>query len=246
MRGATIAELIIVVTVLGTLVGIIFGPFNDLYTDNSRGLRTIIQTSDTRGALRLIEREVVLGTEFLDVNAIDDISGNIPGKPTSRKWDWRGNPTPSTTNRVLIVESYASRMVGDVRTIITASPACTTPLMTTYVYFVDNGNLYRRILKNSGSYTGCGGAAEQKRLCLPTFSSASCEGKDALIVSGVKSFTVNYYLNSMAAEPITDQWTNGSVLANAKTVVLTLTTTTGTGTNARDSTSVMRITRLNA
>lgn len=250
--GATIVELIIVISVIGSMIGLLFGPFNDLYVSSSQGLRSLVQTSDVRGALRTIERDVVLASKFLSENNIDDLLNNIPGKPTSPKWAWTGNPSADPTKRVLIVEAFGSKpttvgTISGVRDIIVSGPDCTTPLKINYAYYVSNNNLYRRTIKPVGSNTGCNGTVAQNRTCRIGYSNpASCQSIDVLIASGVKSFTVDYYLNSKESLPIANQYTNGSVLTNAMTIVLTLTTTSGKGNNVLDSTSRMRITRLNS
>lgn len=250
IAGATIVELIIVVSVIGSMTGLLFGPFNDLYVSSSQSLRALIQTSDTRGALRSIERDVVLASKFLSENNINDLVNNIPGKPTSQKWAWTGNPTADPTKRVLIIEAFGSKPttvsgVSGVRDIIVSGGGCTTPLTINYTYYVHNNNLYRRTIKSSGANTGCNGTIDQNRTCRIGFNNAACQGIDALIISGVKSFTVNYYLNSKEPLPVATQYTSSSALTNVMTVVLALTTTSGQGNNEIESTSTIRITRLN-
>lgn len=248
--GATIVELIIVVSVIGSLTGLLFGPFNDLYVSSSQSLRALVQASDTRGALRTIERDVVLASRFLSENTINDLVNNIPSKPTGQKWAWTGNPSADPTKRVLIIEAFGSKPttvsgVSGVRDIIVSGGGCTTPLTINYAYYVHNSNLYRRTIKSSGANTGCNGTIDQNRTCRVGFNNAACEGIDALIISGVKSFTVDYYLSSKEPLPVANQYTSSSALTNVMTVVLSITTSSGQGSNELESTSTMRITRLN-
>lgn len=254
-RGATIPELVIMITVVAILAGILFVPFNDLYANNSRGLNAIVQTADTRAALRMIERDVTYASKFLSENNVTELSGNIPGK-ASDLWAWTGNPSPDPTKRVLITEAYGTTAVdssiGEAsREIVFNTSNCSQqiPLTINFVYFVSDNKLYKRTLKKTAVNANNGCASKtigQKRSCMTTYSnSLHCEAADVLIANDVTGFDVHYYLNSSSPSPINEEYTDGTTLMNAKTVVLTITTTTGTGNNAKSLTANLRITRIN-
>lgn len=234
----------IVIVVLGILTPLIFGPLDNLYQSNIQNLQIITQVTDTRSALRQIERTATISNNFLSANSISDISGNIPGTAATT-WDWRGNPNPSPNQQVLITENYAT----DTANRLVMDSGCSTVLKINYVYFVSDGNLYRRTLKTTPApiggvpnpdptQTNCIDTTTiaQKRTCRVGFSNSNCEGSDNLIVSGVTSFTISYYLSSTLSNALT-----GSV-DGAKTIVITLTTA---GKNNQQATATMQITRMN-
>lgn len=234
-RGVTIVELMIVVTVIGVLAGLLFSPLNDLYVANLLGLNSIVQTADTRGALRTIEKEITKSNKFLSTNSIPDITGNTPYATTA--WNWQGNPV-DPNKQVLITENYATRRNdGKLVNTISNGVTCDAKLMVNYVYFVYDGTLYRRLLKKIPTPVDCadGAAVQQLRTCGGTFVNSNCEGRDARIVSGVTKFSVSYYLASNSMTPSASP-------SGAKTIVITLETT---GSKTYKTTSTMRLTRIN-
>lgn len=228
--GFTIPELIVVISVIGVLIGLIFGPFDDLYWANSQSLQTIVQTTDTRGALRQIEREITISKGFLKESTMD-INGDTP---YVNKWNG--------TSNVLITENYALDLPSATGDVVMAAPACTTPITVNYVYFVYDRTLYRRTLKTVPTPAGCAGASiSQKRTCYAvSLSPANCEGRDAKIITDVDSFTISYFTKSI--DKLEDARTGSDAPTGAWTVVLELTTK---NKNGLKSTATMRITRMN-
>lgn len=236
-QGFTIPELIVVMTVIGILTGLIFGPFDDLYSANVQSLQTIIQATDTRGALRQIEREITASKQFLRSSDID-INGDTPYTNSINKWTWDGAGTPSVNSpkHVLITENYATDTnTGDV----VKAADCSTPLTINYVFFVYNDILYRRTLKTLPTPTTCGGASiAQKRTCHTlSLDTVNCEGRDAQIITGVKNLEVEYYSNSNDSNALLF-----GPSSTSKTVTLKLTTTSKSGLS---SMTTMRMTRMN-
>ena len=224
--GFTLIELIISMTVLTILAGLLFGPFDDLYTSNTRNLKSIVQVGDTRSALRAVQQQVELSNGFLASNSVSD-----PLRSTA--WSWTGS---STTDRVLITSSYATTTSGVNKQILTTgSPAC-TPEINNSIYFVDNRVLYRRTLtNNNNSVTPCaGGSWDQRHTCAPRSTNARCQGSDAKLADNVTAFSVQYYDSSYSGTPLSSP-------TGATTVMLTLTTDAGDG----PVTSKMRITKAN-
>lgn len=235
--GVTIIELLVVVSVLGILIGLLFGPFDDLFKANTKGLESIIQTTDTRGALRMIERDITISSKFLPINTTDILT-NTPYPAMG--WNWQGVTSPNPNRRVLITENYATNSAGE----LVLDAACNQKLNISYVYFVTNDTLYRRTLKTMPNPTGGTNASgscvpttiAQKRTCYSRAVSATyCEASDAKIVSGVKNFIVRYYASSTSSVELT-----GPV--GAKTTVLTLTTE---ARDKQEATASLRITRMN-
>ncbi len=60
-KGFTIVETLVVVTVCGVLITLLFGPLSDLFTSNTKSLTSVVQTSDIKTALRQMEKSSALG-----------------------------------------------------------------------------------------------------------------------------------------------------------------------------------------
>lgn len=227
-RGFTVAELIIAIAASGILAGILFGPLDDLYISNSNSIKQIALTTDAHTALRSIQSTVLLSGGFLASNAVTD--------PTGSSWNY----TNGGVNNVLITSNYAT--TADVpagsRTLVYNLSDGTTKLQNNYVFFVSNGTLYRRTLKNTTAGTA---AIGQNQTCGANYASqsyaASCNGVDATIVKNVSSFTVQYYASAA------DTATTASP-ATATTVVLNITLQSGTGTTITAS-SNLRMSHMN-
>lgn len=250
----TIPELLITMTVGAIIMALIFGPLNDLYDSNTQGVRSIVQASDARGALRQIEREISLTTTFLRQNNVADVT-------PSTSWNWRGiGSTNDPNNRVLITQNYGTAVIAGPARVVVTNSDCETVQSINYVYFVKNQSLYRRTLVGTSYPSTCDGVTiEQKRTCANlSDNTAHCQALDAKIVSGVTFFTVDYFAEPYSTQPLDNVTTTGTVTdhtlyssatstvpTTAKTVVLTLTITTGTGNNTVPMTTSLRITKIN-
>ena len=246
-RGFTIVELMVVVVVVGLLSAVIFGPLSNLYSAFFSAQQKIVQTTDTQNALNSIEHEIAIASGFYAANSVADPMGpnnNADGV----QWRWDGsNSGGGASSRVLITGSYATSILENLdttgaRTLIYSSPGCITPVVNNKIYFVKNGSLYRRTLKNPGST--CSSMA-QRQTCAAGVTNAACAGTDAKIVSGVTNFTINYYQTPSDSNTIANQYTDTSVPSSAGTVVVSLSTRVGNGNNATTSSASLRITRLN-
>lgn len=199
-KGFTIVELLVVIAVGAILMVILFGALNDLYYSNIRATAQMTQTRDARTALRTIEQDVTMAGAFYTSNTSDPIG------PTSLGSKWDAAPYTyagsSADNRVLIVGRYATTMSesGD----DTDNPArkilmqddCRTPIENVRIYYVKDETLYRRTVLNTAASRCAGQASETdsaKQTCLNGVGTAPCQGKDAVITTGVKKFSVEYY-----------------------------------------------------
>lgn len=234
-RGFTIPELIIVITVGAILAGLLFGPLNDLYQSNNRSLKNVIKVADTRGSLRAIEHNITLAYAFDD--SVTD--------QTSTTWNWTG---AGSTNRVLITQNYATTIdepqdTTGARTLVFSNTDCTTPLLNTYIYFVSNGTLYRRLVKSTG--TPCSGSVAQKQTCAIGDTHAYCQATDATLLTGVTSFTIDYYSSAAATTAMANEYTDNTVPAAAKAIVVSVTANSGPGSIDTTYTDSLRIARVN-
>ncbi len=245
-KGFTIVELLIVMVVGSILMVLLFGPLDDLYQSNVRGTKEVIQYTDVHNALRSIEHDISLSTAFNKANTITD--------PTGKLWSWTGD---GSGKRTLITTNYATTIdegndTAGARTLVFSGTGCKTPLTNNYVYFVSNGTLYRRLLRNTT--TPCSGySIGQKQTCAVGDTDSACKGVDAVIATSVTKFTVDYYGTSSSTTPLDSdggspphtKYTNSAAPGNARSIVITLTAKNGNGSNAVTSSGSLRITRVN-
>lgn len=233
--GFTIVELIVTITVAAILAGILFGPLDDLYQSNVKSLTKVVQTTDTRSALRSIQENIALSSGFLAQNTVTDPDGTT----------WNANN--GTINNILITNNNATNIDASIDTTNTRrlvmDVGCNKPVQNNYVYFVSNGTLYRRTLKNTPDSTCDGMAIGQKQTCAADYASQpykdSCQGIDAKILTGVTSFTIDYYVSPADTTPTSDP-------TNATTVVLKVTSQRGNGNNATSFHTSLRVSRINS
>ena len=234
--GFTIVELIITVTVSAILAGILFGPLDDLYRSNVKSLTKVVQTTDTRSALRTIQQNIALSSEFLAQNTVADPAGT----------EWNATDG-SGVNNVLITSNNATTIdasldTSNTRQLVT-DLGCNTPVKNNYVYFVSDKTLYRRLIKNVSTATCNSMVVGQKQTCAAGYDSQpykdSCQGVDAKILTGVSSFTIEYYALPADTTTITDP-------TAASTVVLKVTSERGTGNNLTSFNTSLRISRINS
>lgn len=234
-HGFTIVEIIIVVVVAGILLPLLFGPLSDLYTSFTRDTKAVIQIADTHSALRLIKNDITYATTFNPSFAAPSPLGT---NNDGTAWDWRG---ADIDHRVLILTTYATTAN---RATLAYAADCSTLQTNTYVYFVKNNTLYRRIIKGASACAST--PISQKTSCAVGVSHGSCEAVDAVIANNVTKFSVDYYINSSATNPIAGQYNSGSTApTDAQTLVITLTTSIGNGQEQTTSTRTIRVTRTN-
>lgn len=237
LAGFTIIELVVTIAISGILMTMIFTPLNQLYNDNTKGLKSVIKVADTKGVLRSIEHSLALSYGFHHTNPIADPFGTI--------WSWAGT---GATSRVLITSNYATDIekkadTANARTLV-KDATCTTPLLNYNIYFVSGGTLYRRTIKNPAAT--CGGIPiAQPQTCPVGFNNPACTGRDAVLLTNVTNFTVDYYAEANDSVTMADQYTVNTVPSGSKAIVITLTANSGTSMNDTSTTSKIRVARLN-
>lgn len=218
-------------------MAVVFGPLNDLYADNTRGLKSVIKVADTKGALRSIESSIALSYSFYNTNQIPDPFGTI--------WSWAGT---GANNRVLITGTYATDIIRQADTanarVLVRDSSCTIPLLNNDIYFVSGGTLYRRTLKNTSATCGNVPIA-QPQTCAANFINPACTSTDAVLLTNVTRFSVDYYGEADGTTTMADQYGTAGVPAASKAIVLTLTARSGTSNLDTTTTSTIRIGRIN-
>jgi len=246
-KGFTAVELIVVLLITGILLGILFTPVESLYTSNNKALKSIIQTGNVRSALRDIESEVSLAISFHDTNTsiVNDPSGSNNNVSSPTQWTWTGS---GASSRVLIASVYATselpELDDDASRTLVYQDDCQTPIINALIYFVRDGNLYRRTLANT-DMPRCSDddIIAQKTSCANGVTSGPCANapRDAKLLENVTDFRVDYYQTPSSSNTIADQYVNTSAPGNSQTIVITLTA----GTGSEKETGSIRITRLN-
>ncbi len=223
--GITLVELMVVISLIGILLFLGLDMLGDYYFDNTRSLGMAVQEGDTKSSLSTLESDVSTAERFLVANSTTDPAASVP-------WTHTGNNSAAPQNRVLILSTYATTIPAltdgaNSRQLVYSGASCDQPIKNNLVYFVKNGNLYRRTIKNTT--TPCAGlTVGQKQSCGASQTGAYCQASDALMVTGVSTFNVEYYASSSATTPISNQYGSGAQTAiestSTKTVKITLTT----------------------
>lgn len=222
-EGFTIIELIIVILVTGVLIGLLFGPLDDLYTANNQGLKSTIVTSDVSSAMQTIRQTASISISYDATNSIPDPDGTL----------WPGS---SSSSDVLITSNYAtSTDSSGNKTIVTAGSPCSIQ-SNNYIFFVKDRILYRRTLTSKGILTACGSASwDQKQTCAARATYPRCEATDSKLLSNVDSFAITYYASAASSTTTTP--------AGAKAIQVTI--KINTPGSSKPVTSKMRIKRTN-
>lgn len=235
-QGFTVVELIVVVTVMGLLIGILFGPLDDLYISNTTSAGQITQDSDTRSALYRIATDLTYSNGFI---------GSIPAPvipagagSNNAGAGWSSTSSSSTDLHTLMASVYASdaeansatrkpiavnqNLVGSCSaTYIESQISAQNIAKNTYVYFVRDNTLYRRTMINTPQLAptiGLNGLCSQpyqKQSC-----ASGCDASDAVIVKNVTEFKIQYY--SDTTMPLST--VNDTTVATAKAAKISIKT----------------------
>ena len=239
-HGFTLPELLISVTVGAVMVGVIIFGLGNYYQDSVNSTQRTAQDTDTRSVLRSIENEIVNSNGFITDLVVT--ASPLGSSNTIAPWSYKGNNIALPNNRVLIAQTYATdlpatdpdRMLVFNNLIDCSDPTTSTPTKNAAVYFIakpsssSTYNLYRRTIVNTAGTPMCS-IPNQKQTCAPgTFTSpnTTCQAVDAMLMSNIDNFTVDYYASSNDKDPIANQYTTAlpSDISAAKSVKLTVTT----------------------
>ncbi len=240
--GFTVVELIVVITVLGILSGLVFFTLGDFYTSNTTTLGVTTQDTDTRGALRQIDKDVATAINYSDTFTTTDPLGPAIGTPT---WTY----APTADKMVLMATTYATvPTTGMVVYNKNASGTCTNdPLVDSLstvksIFFValnsqtGQNSLYRRTIIDPNACTSQG--ITQKTSCAIGVSSTTypvCTATDAILLDNVQWFKLRFFQNPTDQTPVT-----GAAINTANTVEISIKTQAPRG-NLPASTAVVRI-----
>lgn len=271
--GFTIVELVVVMTVLAILSPILFVTMDDLYTSNTSSLALTTQDTDMKTMLRTMDSDLSSATGWDTSLAVVKPLGPTNSTTTSETWSYCG--TGGTTNcsqsanRVLIayVNATDKSSTDTTRLPVFASTggSCDTSLSNigivkvAQIYYVaadasgSYNDLYRRTVVNPEGDTYCNGATPyQHNTCATSVSTnANCKDSsgtshtDAVLLTNVTSFTVDYYATPNSSAISNPYTTSPSSITSSQSIDVTVTTQVRINGNLNSNTSDIRITRPN-
>lgn len=246
--GISLIEIIIAITIIPLIVASFILVLDKTLTE---ARRTAIQTtldSSSSFAIDWLEQDVRIATGFNSTvgGVYSDTYAPDGG------WEYEGE---GADNRVLILSLPATSLRAGtssrILTHIDGAYNCTTELtynpVLTYraIYFLKDGNLYKRYLTDTTTDT-CNPQI-QKQSCpvaqIESWSSA-CKARDELLATDVSEFSIDYY-NASETTPIANAYSDSSVLSTAQAVGITLTLSQTSGSNTIDSTVSLKSSRIN-
>lgn len=253
--GFTLVEVGIVVPML---IVMLLGLTSTLYMALRANVTQQVQTTsayDIQEGLSIVERDVALASQFLDTTDSTAIEA-YPPTANGGKWSYVGD---GATQRALILRLYATTTnpdSNDRQPVFINQVGCSTDRIYyndaadyNTIYFLLNNNLYRRrVLKTTASTCS---VPYQQQSCpsLETLKSgsrdSSCQSDDELIISGVSSFTVDYYGVGSDLLDAYDETTGVTTMQNAASIDVIITTTRKAMGKDTKITSSLRMQKLN-
>lgn len=223
--GFTLIEIAVIAPILILAITGIVALLINLSRDNLAARAEIDTIHNTNAALDTIEDDVRIASRYLTTT---DSVFNDPYGPngSGAAWDYKGS---GEGNRTLILRSYATTLPprhshkqpvyvndhGCTQDVILSNPALTTNI----IYFLSDGDLYRRVLTRT-DLTTCN-PQFQRQSCPPDLASpnAICQANDSLLLSGVDSFDISYFTNAESSNPLSVYTSNDpSALNPAQTI----------------------------
>lgn len=204
--------------------------------------------SDLSFALTRIEDDVKLASQFNGSPEPVFSDSYAPGGG----WSYMGN---GTDDRVLILTlpatldragtpgrilTYTNDVSFNCDALLTYNPIHTYHA----VFFVENQTLYKRFLIDSTTPL-CNTQAQKQTCPADQFASwpTECEARDEIIATDVLEFSIDYSLSGDSA-PVPNQYTNPSVIEDAKAATVTI-RVGGNGPTSPQSEATLRLARIN-
>ena len=219
ISGLTLVEVLVISPIIILLIGAFIAVIVTLTGDVISNRSSNAQSYTIQDALNRIEQDAKLSTDFLATNnialtspqGIDDATGVFHNADTTygqmlilNMYATTKNPSDSSKNTLYTIEPNACS---------SGLASQNAPLMFNVVYFVKNGNLYRRVIATSDYATNsCNAATKtitlpwQQPTCSAGYAAAFCKTQDELLVTGIAAtdgFLVNY-LSSSSSSIITN------------------------------------------
>jgi len=257
--GFTLVEIGIIVPILIIIAITLFNSLFAMLRSSATQKVDITITYDTQKALAALETDATLTSVFLPTT---DASITDTYKPATNggTWSYLGGSLSSPT-RALIMRVYntstnpysASRKPSYLSALGCGLSTLyfNSILQYNLIYFVSNGNLYRRVALDTTQAT-CD-PVYQKQSCpsLDTLGTpsrdASCSADDELVAKNVTGFAVNYFSSQISAVPLSiySSGADPNLVTTAAAIEVTVTATRKTYGQDITGSSTIRISRIN-
>lgn len=256
VTGFTLIEVLVIAPILILTLGGFVYTLSTIVGDALVVRDTNTMIYDTQGALDRIEQDARLSTQFLTT------SGTLPS-PQGSDSNFAG--TAAFTSSSSVTGGANALIMSTIST--TANPldptrqgvyfanqpnpcditqVYNTRLMTTVIYYINGGSLYRRTYvppwtTTAGQSTTVCAAPWQQNSCSPGYTSTQCQTNDAKIMDNVSSLGVAYYSSAGSTSDL-----GASGASNATTIGATINASKTTAGQSVTNTATIRATKLNA
>jgi Tfp pilus assembly protein PilW len=248
--GFSLVEVAIALVLTALVVLTMFQFISDSYTANNSADVQATAANDVQTALNKIEDDINLSSGF-DTTISAPFADPFGPDDAGASWTHFGS---SATTRALIIKGYATttniKNINKVPVYVN-SYGCTTDIINSnplladrIIYFIRNGNLYRRTLTDT-TKTLCN-TQYQKQTCPSGMTHATCLGKDVLVIENVTNFSISYYTTASGTTAMS-AYTTSPVpdLTTAKTAEFTIAVTRTASGKPYTYQSSIRATKLN-
>lgn len=169
--GVTVVELLIYIVLITIVGGFVFTFGFDLYVSNIKTSVRAEMSIDTSNIFNQMSTEIRLGSNILNTNTISD--------PNAPNEGWQTGNTQQT----LVIQSP----VLDSSNEFVLDPASGIPYFNEFIYFLDDGILYKRILANTDASEN-----SEKTSCPQDLSSETCP-PDRIFTADPVSMDFTFY-----------------------------------------------------
>lgn len=207
-QGFTVPELIIAMVISSIILIGIMVLLVGLTRNSVSTVKAVNQIRSTQTALNTVKQDLAYTRNYLVYPSLTDVD-EAASPRTDHKWKHVGQ---DTDHRMLILSMAATTKPtqDDTRSVVYKQsgkcPIGKAPVFNNVIYYVKNGNLYRRVLaatSDVGDPWCVGQTVSQQTTCTTPGTPPACTSKDTIIMSNVSSFNVDYYTYPADTTPIT-------------------------------------------
>lgn len=192
--GMTVVELIVAMSVATLIILGMLTLITHIFTTRSATTQQMMSIKQAQDVVDFVARDLRFTERFLPATELPD--PNEAEAPTADGWNFAGTEHANQ----LILEANATThdyRNPDNQLLFEATLDCASTanyVMTNIVYFVKDGDLFRRTIVPNGAAT-CPGSVFQTQTCQhpDTSTSGHCQSTDLHIASHVSNFAITYH-----------------------------------------------------
>ena len=256
-EGFTIIEILVTMVIVSVCAFFLFTTLYDMLSSSSFENERLKAMHDRQSALATIESDALLASRFL--STLDtNLSDTYPPTSNGGIWLYKGE---SATSRYLLLRAYSTtgNPLSNSRqpVFIGSGTNCdadhiyfNTVQRYNIVYFVKDGDLYRRRIADTATPT-CS-VQYQKTSCPALMNpdashTAPCSADDEKLLTNVSNFSVQYYdtKTSSTALNVYDSGADPSLVTTAVDIEVTLGVSERVSGKTFTTQSTLRMTKLN-